>query len=137
MQTDVDVSPPVEKEFITALRMCCNSTNEFPDGFDAVTIAKYAATYLHKRGISKDEGPNRDQMQEVMRIGRGFQFAMTLPAESDAHYAGAGAEQGDADRAIFWYKPADSTKYRVIYADFSVRESDAAPEVPGAKKLPR
>lgn len=137
METDVDVSPPVEKEFITALRMCCDSTNEFPDGFDAVTIAEYAATYLHKRGISKDEGPNSDQMQEVMRIGRGFQFVMTLPAESDPHYAGAGAEKGDADRVIFWYKPANSTKYRVIYADFSVQESGVAPEVPGAKKLAR
>ena len=70
-----------------------------------------------------------------MRIGRGFQFAMTLPAESEAHYAGNGAAQGDAERAIFWYKPMDSTKYRVMYADFTVKALDAAPTVPEAIKL--
>ncbi len=42
---------------------------------------------------------------------------------------------GTPDRAIFWYKPTGAEKYRVIYADLSVKE--LAPEevkkLPGAK----
>jgi hypothetical protein len=136
MELDVDASPPTEDDLITSLRMCCKATDgEFPDGFGPAAIAKYVATYVTQLGIANDKGPSKEQMQEVMRIGRGFQFALTIPAASDAHYAGAGAKQGDADRAILWYKPVDSTKYRVIYADFSVKESDTAPQVPNAKKL--
>lgn len=74
-------------------------------------------------------------IEKAMRIGRGFQFALTLPVTSDAHYAGARVKQGDVDCAIFWYKPVDSTNYRVIYADFSVKELGTAPKVPNAEKL--
>jgi len=132
-EADVDASPPTENDFIVALTMCSKSTNEFPTGLDPLAIAKYVATYLHKRGMGKGKGPTAEQLQEVLRIGRGFQFALTLPAESNAHYAGDGAQTGDAERAVFWYQPTDSTKYRVIYADFSVKESAVAPTVPGAK----
>jgi outer membrane lipoprotein-sorting protein len=136
MKLDVDASPQTEDDFITSLRMCCKATDgKFPDGLGPAAIAKYVAMYVVRQGIDKDNGPSKEQMQEVMLIGRGFQFALTLPATSDAHYAGAGVKQGEADRAIFWYKPVDSTKYRVIYADFSVKESDTAPQVPNAKKL--
>ena len=33
---------------------------------------------------------------------------------------------GDADKAIFWYRPKGAEKYRVIYGDLSVK--DVAPE---------
>ncbi len=136
VETDVDVSPPNEQDFITALRMCGKASDgKFPDGVGPAAIASYVATYLVKQGITKDQGPTAEQMKEVVRIARGFNFALTQPAESDAHYAGAGAKPGDGDRAIFWYKQADSTKYRVIHADFSVKMSDVAPEVAGAQKL--
>ncbi|MCH7729878.1 MAG: hypothetical protein IH991_25920 [Planctomycetes bacterium] len=135
IEADVDASPPTEKDFIVALKMCCKVSNEFPAGFDSAAIATFVSTYLHKQGIGKDKGLTAKQLNEVMRISRGFQFALTLPAESEAHYAGGRAKQGDAERAVFWYKPTDSTKYRVIYADFSVKESAVAPKVPGAKKL--
>jgi hypothetical protein len=42
---------------------------------------------------------------------------------------------GDAGRPIFWYKPADSEKYRVIYADLSAGEVDAVPIVADAVRL--
>jgi outer membrane lipoprotein-sorting protein len=49
-----------------------------------------------------------------------------MPPGSDWHYAGKGVKLGDANTAIFWYKPRDSKNYRVIYGDLSVK--DAAPE---------
>ena len=42
---------------------------------------------------------------------------------------------GEKDKPIFWYRPAKSDKYRVIYADLPVREMEEAPEVPGAEPI--
>ena len=38
---------------------------------------------------------------------------------SDWHYAGKGVTMGEADTAIFWYRPKDSISYRVIYGDMA------------------
>jgi len=135
-EANVDVSPANEKDLITALRMCCEASDgEFPTGLDTVSIGKYTATYVQHMGIDNEKGPTGEQFQEIMKIGRGFQFVLMLPKESDAHNAGAGIKQGDAERAVFWYRPAGSQKYRVLYADFSVKESDAGPDVADAVKL--
>src|SRR5208283_426504 len=49
-------------------------------------------------------------------------FYMTLKPENDSHYAGKDVKLGTPDRPIFWYKPTGAAKYRVIYADLSVKE---------------
>jgi hypothetical protein len=67
---------------------------------------------------------------------RGILFARQLPPKADAHYAGKGVWLDTAGRPIFWYRPKDAKKYRVIYADLSVRDADAAPEAPNAQPLP-
>jgi hypothetical protein len=81
----------------------------------------------------------KPQLQQIsrtaMRIQPGLTFVSQLPPAADAHYAGKGASRGAADKPIFWYRPKDSTKYRVIYGDLTVRESDAAPRVPDAQTL--
>jgi outer membrane lipoprotein-sorting protein len=71
-----------------------------------------------------------------MIITRGLGFVVELPREADAHYAGKGVSLGAADTPIFWYKPKDSKKYRVIYADLSVRDADTPPNVPDAQPAP-
>jgi hypothetical protein len=112
------------------------SDGSFPPGFDAAAIASYVAGILARQGI-KDGKPTEEQMQQVVKISRGLQFALTLPAESDAHYAGARTKREEPDRPIFWYKPHGAQAYRVIFADLSVREATAAPDVDGATKLSR
>ncbi len=135
-EADVDASKPTEQDFIAALRLCGKATGKFPAGFDTAAIASYVGGYLAKQGIGKDgKGPTGKQLEEVGRISRGFQFAMLLPAEADAHYAGGKAEHGNAKHPVLWYRPEGSKTYRVIYADFSVKELDDAPEIDGAKKL--
>jgi len=52
-------------------------------------------------------------------------FVMKLPAES-WRYAGENVKFGDAQTPVFWYQPAGSQMYRVIYGDLSVK--DVAPE---------
>ncbi len=40
------------------------------------------------------------------------------------------------DTPIFWYRPKDAKKYRVIFADLSVREADTPPNVSQAQSVP-
>jgi hypothetical protein len=68
----------------------------------------------------------------IMTCGRGLGFLHDLKPENDSHYAGKDVKLGTPDRPIFWYKPTGADKYRVIYADLSVK--DLAPDV--VKKLP-
>ena len=63
---------------------------------------------------------------------QGTMFYNMLKSENDSHYAGKDVKLGTPNRPIFWYKPTGAKKYRVIYADLSVKEL-AADEV---KKLP-
>jgi len=62
----------------------------------------------------------------MMLIVRGIMFVQMLPADGDWHYAGKDVKLGDVDTAIFWYRPADSETYRVIYGDLSAK--DVSPE---------
>ena len=63
---------------------------------------------------------------------RGMMFYNLLTSQNDSHYAGKDVKLGTPDRPIFWYKPTGADKYRVIYADLSVKE--LAPD--DVKKLP-
>jgi len=67
---------------------------------------------------------------------QGMMFYNMLNSQNDSHYAGRDVKLGTPDRPIFWYKPTGSEKYRVIYADLSVREADAPPNVPNAQAPP-
>ena len=136
VDVNVVLSPPSENELIAALRMCSEVSNgEFPTGFDAYSMGKYGATYIHKKGIDVEKGATGEQLQETIKIARGFQFVLMLPKEADAHYARAGAKYGDAERAVLWFKPTGSDKYRVIFGDLSVRETNEMPTVADAIRL--
>jgi hypothetical protein len=74
-------------------------------------------------------------MKKSIAIGRGFQFALLLPETAEAHYAGKGVKRDAKDRPIFWYRSEESKKYRVIFADLSVRDADAAPQVEDARRI--
>jgi hypothetical protein len=78
----------------------------------------------------------QEQMQKQMPLMmqkrmQGITFYTMLKPENDPYYVGGGVKLGTPDRPIFWYKPTGAAKYRVIYADLSVKEL-AAEEV---KKL--
>ena len=71
-------------------------------------------------------------MTDALKIGRGFQFALSLPATAKAHYAGKGVKKDTKDRPIFWYLPEGAKRYRVIDATLTVRDSEEAPSVEAA-----
>ena len=77
-------------------------------------------------------GAKQELAETQAKLQPGLMFRVQLPPEADAHYAGKGVSLGAADTPIFWYRPKDSEKYRVIYADLSVRDADTPPSVPDA-----
>ena len=66
----------------------------------------------------------------------GFQVRPATAAGSRRPLRGQRGQARPADTPIFWYRPKDAKKYRVIYADLSVREADTPPSVPNAQPVP-
>jgi hypothetical protein len=62
------------------------------------------------------------QMPLMQKRMKGITFYTMLNPEKDAHYVGGGVKLGTPDCPILWYKPTGAEKYRVIYADLSVKE---------------
>lgn len=164
--TTVDGSMPEERDLTAAFREYGKLTGgAFPDSLDMQallpTIAKevgkqIAVEKLGKKPTSGKDKPDKEparqnllaEMPKLVEastkrileiqipLQRGVMFAVLLPADADAHYAGKGVSLGAADQPVFWYRPKDAKKYRVIYADLSVRETDTPPNVPNAQPVP-
>ncbi len=154
----IDTSPAEEADLIETFREYSKlSGGAFPDSLDMQTMIQIA---MKKFMPGKAEKPNRQEMQKMseaekqklmqklmkvpmqkmaeaqIKLQRGLTFALMLPTDADAHYAGKSVKLGAADKPIFWYRPKDAKKYRVIYADLSVRDADAPPRVPNAQPVP-
>ena len=86
--------------------------------------------------LKPNEVEDQQNLKDLEKLARGLSFAFAqLHREADAHYAGKGVKLGTTDAPIFWYRPKNAEKYRVIYGDLSVREADVAPSVPNAQPL--
>jgi outer membrane lipoprotein-sorting protein len=158
----IDSSPPDEKDLIEALRWYGQQGGgAFPDVLDlraAITMKSRATvkttvklkgewkdgkwqTSEVSRDVSKVEDKTADQQSQRdldlhRKVINGQSFALQLPPDADGHYTGKGVSLGAADKPIFWYRPKDARKYRVIHGDLSVRDADAPPDVPGAQPVP-
>jgi outer membrane lipoprotein-sorting protein len=105
-------------------------------------VNKIAETFGGKEKL-KQMGKQPEFMAELMKTVMpvmqkkmmGITFFLTLKPENDAHYTGGGVKLDTPDRPILWYKPTGSDKYRVIYADLSVKEMspDEVKNLPEAK----
>ncbi len=103
---------------------------------------KLAAKYGGKDKLKAKYGkePPAAMMAEYMKAivplmqkqMQGITFYTMLKPENDPHYVGGGVKLGTPDRPILWYKPTGADKYRVIYADLSVK--DMTPD--DVEKLP-
>jgi hypothetical protein len=80
----------------------------------AASMKKYMEEWM------KFAGPITQKLAQ--KHMQGVLFYSMLQPENDAHYAGENVKSDTPDRPIFWYKPAGAEKYRVIYADLSVKE---------------
>jgi outer membrane lipoprotein-sorting protein len=128
---DIDASKPQEADFVESLRLCAElSGGDFPDSLDTQSVIK-----LMIGTVLKDKSNDADQdklVKQAMQIGRGFQFALGLPAGSQAHYAGKGIKKDAPTRPIFWYRPDGALQWRVVDASLAVHDADTAPNIEGA-----
>jgi len=135
---DIDASKPKEQDFVESLRLCAEmSGGNFPDSLDTQGLMKLMiGTMLSaKTGTGVKEPITEQLMKQSMTIGRGFQFALSLPASANAHYAGKGVKKDTANRPIFWYIPENSKRYRVVDASLASHDADEAPQIEGAVPL--
>jgi len=129
-----------EQGLINALKTASElGDGELPDSLDAMGITKLVTKAAFKIGSKAGKQPSDENVQKLMKasmaMGMGIQFALELPESADAHYAGRGVKLNTPSRPIFWYKPEGATRYRVIFADLSVRDEDTAPQLPGAQRI--
>jgi hypothetical protein len=124
-----------EQDLLDALRACSRSSGgPFPDSLNRVGVLQtLQKRFRREKGQKLNPQQTQAFVETLMNSQPGLNFAASLPPEADAHYAGKGVSLGAADKPVFWYRPKNAKKYRVIYADLSVRDAAAAPDVPFAE----
>ena len=148
----MNMAMPVEEDLLRTLRTVAeHNKGAFPAKLGMTKEVMESLMELVKPGMDKleakygvkpkpGEHPPAAMLAEAMKTlmplvqkeMQGIMFCTTLKPENDPHYQGGGVKLGTPDRPIFWYKPTGAAKYRVIFADLSVKEM-TADEV---KKLP-
>jgi len=125
-QMELDLNSATEADFIEGLRVLAESFNDgqFPDGVAVEDYLKQVPSITKKFEAMKLSD------EEQMALGKKMQqyllFTRFFKGEGKWYYRGKGVKLGEADKAIFWYRPKGSKTYRVIYGD--LRVEDAAPE---------
>jgi len=126
----VDASEPTEKDLLEMFHIWAEHMDgNLPSVLDmnaSMEFVKYQRKKMKEEGQEPSEESVLELQKTIMKMGRGAVFVQQMPAESDRHYTGKGVKFGDAEKAIFWYRPEGSETYRVIYGDLSVK--DVAPE---------
>ncbi len=128
VEVQADVSGVTEQDLIEYLRAWSSWTKDgtFPPTFNPMEIQKVAMEMEQQGKFGDGQTTEQQRKRDAMTMYRGIMFLTQLPAESNWRYAGEDVKFGDADTAIFWYRPEGSETYRVIYGDLSV--NDVAPE---------
>jgi len=80
---------------------------------------------FNKNGNSKEELNQAEQITN--KIIKALIFVQERNYNKSWYYAGKGAQLGDANVAICWWKYRDSVDYRVIHGDLSIGDSPIIP----------
>jgi len=121
-----DMTQFTEQDFITMLRLWVEHllNGNFPESLSLEDLMNQTPQIGEQ--IDKLNMSDQEKVQLGMALGRGFVFFQQMgPSGVDWHYAGSGVKLGEADKAVFWYRPKGSPTYHVIYGDLSVK--DVAP----------
>jgi hypothetical protein len=125
-ETEVDFTKGTEQDFIESLRIWAEVLldGKFPEAVGTENYMKQMPLLGEK--LAQLNLPADEATKLGTKFPRGMFFLQLLETDGKYHYAGKGVKLGEADKAIFWYQPKDSTTYRVIYGDLSVK--DVMPE---------
>jgi hypothetical protein len=121
-----DVSEPTEEDLIESFRIWAEHMDgKFPSKLHRSAVnefVQYQREKMKEKGIEPSMENMMQLQQTMIDMTHGFPFVDSLPAESDWHYSGQDATFGDTSKPIFWYRPAGSPTYRVIYGDLSTKD---------------
>ncbi len=127
VQVGADISQLAERDFIEHLRLWSNWTVDasFPPTVSGPDIARVAVQMAQEGKFVGPYAPAYSAEQQPQIMYRGMAFLSKLP-EGTWRYAGQNVSFGDPTVPIFWYQPAGSATWRIIYADMHV--ADVAPQ---------
>jgi outer membrane lipoprotein-sorting protein len=128
MDIQINTSEVTEQDLIEYLRLWLSWTkdNSFPPTFNPIELQKLAMEMERQGRFGEGQESEEQVKQGAMQMTRGIMFVMKLPDESNWRYAGENVQFGDPATPVFWYKPAGSKTYRVIYGDLTV--NNVAPD---------
>ncbi|MGA2071233.1 MAG: hypothetical protein ABSG97_07770, partial [Sedimentisphaerales bacterium] len=117
LKSDAFASAATEDMFIEFMRLWSSLTVDgtFPP---VATPTPKVIVDMGQQGKLKGDW----NMPVMIRMTNGMLFVYRLPQSSNWRYMGENVKFGTPDKPIFWYRPAGSQMYRVIYADLTVRE---------------
>lgn len=119
----LDLSRFSERDFVITLELLVKYyfNDNFPESLrleDFMNFVGHIQEEAYEPKMSEEE-----QVQLGMHFAKGFMFFQQMgPSGIEWHYAGKGVKLGEADKAVFWYRPKNSKMYRVIYGDLSVKD---------------
>ena len=117
LKSDAFASASTEDMFIEFMRLWSSLTVDgtFPP---LATPTPKVIIDMSQQGKLKGDW----NMAVMIRMTNGMLFVYRLPQSSNWRYMGENVKFGTTDKPIFWYRPAGSQTYRVIYANLTVRE---------------
>jgi hypothetical protein len=122
-ETDLDLGNAAEEDFVESLRIWAEIIGDgtFPEAIGTQNAMKQMPVLIQKLAamqVSEEKGT-----EFGMSFAKGMLFHQILESQGQWKYNGAGVKLGDATTAIFWYQPAGSQTYRVIYGDLTVKDT--------------
>jgi hypothetical protein len=123
---EFDPRGSTEEDFIEGLRIQAEVLGDgiFPDDVSVEHFIKLLPTMKEK--FDKLSPTDEEKTQMGIKLQKGMMFIRFFKGEGKWIYAGKGVKLGDVNTAIFWYRPAGSQNYRVIYGDLSVKDAAEA-----------
>ncbi len=118
-----------EADFIEGLKIQAEVVGDgfFLDDVSMEYIVKIAP--ILKEKFDKLTVSEEEKTALGMKLQKGIMFIRFFKGEGKWVYAGKDVKLGDSNTAIFWYRPAGSQSYRVIYGDLAVEDTNE-PDLP-------
>jgi hypothetical protein len=126
VELSADVSQITEQDFIEFLRLWSNWTVDasFPPTVSGPDIAKTAVRMAQEGKFVGPYAPAYGVEKQPQIMYRGLAFTSKL-LDGTWRYAGQNVSFGDPAVPIFWYQPAGSPTWRILYADLHVTDATA------------
>ena len=123
---EMNLFSSTEEDFIEGLRVQAEVLGDgiFPDDVSVEYVVKIAPTIKEK--FDKLTVSDEEKTQLGLKLQKGIMFLRFFKGGGKWCYVGKGVKLGDVNTAIFWYRPAGSQTYHVIYGDLSIKDAAEA-----------